>query len=195
MILPFDPQTARDGDQQRCQRCYHSQQLHDPKGQVWGTIRSGGHKLNKSNDVTKEVCEPSCISYPHKSSQITLDSVQTLQNYQHVSVKANVDPKVQLDCTNKTLLWQMQQEHVESHSGKMIIIGRLEEDTSYQLDNFVINVKYLSPQKTDSPCDIHAIADIGTTEPLSSHYPATLSLPMQKSLECHTLEHIGTHNA
>ena len=74
----------------------------------------------------------------------------------------------------------------------------LEEDTSYQLDNFVINsfanVKYLSPQKSDSPCDIHAIADIGTvdnTEPLSSNTVIANAevMQMQRSLECHTLEH------
>ncbi len=74
-------------------------------------------------------------------------------------------------------------------------IGRLEEDTSYQLDNFVINsfanVKYLSPQKTDSPCDIHAIADIGTvdnTEPLSSN-------TVIANAEVTGVSYIGTHNA
>ncbi len=78
--------------------------------------------VTNSTKVTmspRKFANPAVLVIP--TSQITLDFVQTLQNYQHVSVKvkvANVDPKVQvkpgyklnLDSTNKTLcrvtLWQ-----------------------------------------------------------------------------------------
>ena len=134
----------------------------------------------------RKFANPAVLVIP--TSQITLDFVQTLQNYQHVSVKvkvANVDPKVQV----KPGLYK--QDVVSSHT----LARTLEEDTSYQLDNFVINsfanVKYLSPQKSDSPCDIHAIADIGTvdnTEPLSSN-------TVIANAEVTGVSYIGTHNA